>query len=120
VTPLAMAGVAAAVADGRWRQPRLVQSDPSKAGPALPDLPTLRDLMRQVVTRGTAATALAGVPGEIAGKTGTAEFGGANPPQTHAWFIAYRGDLAVAVLVEKGRSGGSVAAPLAAKFFGAL
>jgi cell division protein FtsI/penicillin-binding protein 2 len=120
-TPLAMAGVAAAVQDGRWRQPRLVSSDPSKAGPALPqnELATLRSLMRQVVTRGTAATALASAPGEVAGKTGTAEFGDADPPETHAWFIAYRGDLALAVLVEKGSSGGAVAAPLAARFFSA-
>jgi cell division protein FtsI/penicillin-binding protein 2 len=122
VTPLGLAGVAAAVQSARWRQPRLVSSDPSKTGPALPDseLTTLRDLMRQVVTRGTAATAFAGVPGEIAGKTGTAEFGEEDPPETHAWFIAYRDDLAVAVLVEKGRSGGSVAAPIAAKFFSSL
>jgi cell division protein FtsI/penicillin-binding protein 2 len=122
VTPLGLAGVAAAVQSGRWRQPRLVSSDPSKTGPALPEseLSTLRDLMRQVVTRGTAATAFAGVAGEIAGKTGTAEFGEEDPPETHAWFIAYRDDLAVAVLVEKGRSGGSVAAPIAAKFFSAL
>ncbi len=122
VTPVAMAGVAAAVADGRWRQPRLVAGDPSNSGPALKasELSTLRDLMRQVVTRGTAATALAGAPGEIAGKTGTAEFGGADPPETHAWFIAYRGDVAIAMLVEKGSSGGAVAAPLAAKFFSAL
>jgi cell division protein FtsI/penicillin-binding protein 2 len=121
VTPLGLAGVAAAVQSGRWRQPRLVSSDPSKTGPALPEseLSTLRDLMSQVVTRGTAATAFAGMPG-IAGKTGTAEFGEENPPETHAWFIAYRDDLAVAVLVEKGRSGGSVAAPLAAKFFSSL
>ena len=121
VTPLGLAGVAGAVQSGRWRQPRLVSSDPSKSGPALPDseLSTLRDLMSQVVTRGTAATAFAGIPG-IAGKTGTAEFGEEDPPETHAWFIAYRDDLAVAVLVEKGRSGGSVAAPLAAKFFSAL
>jgi cell division protein FtsI/penicillin-binding protein 2 len=119
-TPLAMAGVAAAVQDGRWRRPRLVSSDPSQAGPALPqsELTALRTLMREVVTRGT-GTALASVPGEVAGKTGTAEFGGGNPPATHAWFVAYRGDLALAVLVEKGRSGASVAAPLAARFFSA-
>jgi cell division protein FtsI/penicillin-binding protein 2/type II secretory pathway pseudopilin PulG len=118
-TPLALAGVAAAVQDGRWRRPRLTASDPSASGPALPagELGTLRDLMRQVVTRGTAATAFAGVPGEVAGKTGTAEFGSGDPPPTHAWFIAYRGDLALAVLVENGRSGGTVAAPLAARFF---
>ncbi len=119
-SPLALAGVAAAVADGRWRAPRLLDSDPSKAGPALPrrELATLRGLMREVVTRGT-GSALAGVPGAVAGKTGTAEFGGGDPPPTHAWFIAYRGDLALAVLVERGSSGSAVAAPLVARFFGA-
>jgi hypothetical protein len=35
-------------------------------------------------------------------------------------FVAARGDLAVAVLVERGRSGGSVAAPIAGRFFTAL
>jgi cell division protein FtsI/penicillin-binding protein 2 len=34
-----------------------------------------------------------------------------------AWFTAYRGDVAIAILVENGRSGGSVAAPIAARFF---
>jgi cell division protein FtsI/penicillin-binding protein 2 len=118
-TPLAMAGVAAAVADGRWRRPRLLADDRSEAGPRLPHVATLRELMRSVVTRGS-GTALANVAGTVAGKSGTAEFGDAQPPETHAWFIAYRGDVAIAVLVEKGRSGGSVAAPLAARFFSAL
>jgi cell division protein FtsI/penicillin-binding protein 2 len=119
-SPLALAGVAATVAAGRWHRPRLVASDPKQSGPAIDaqELATLRELMRAVVTRGTAASA--GIPGEVSGKTGTAEFGEADPPETHAWFIAFRGDLAVAVLVEKGRSGGSVAAPLAARFFAAL
>ena len=120
-SPLAMAGVAATVADGRWHLPRLLDSDPRSTGPSLPvdELTTLRTLMRSVVTSGT-GTALAVVPGEVAGKTGTAEFGGGDPPPTHAWFIAFRGDLAIAVLVEKGRSGGSVAAPIAKAFFDAL
>ena len=121
-TPLAMAGVAGAVADGRWRRPRLLADDRKQAGPELPssEVATLRELMRSVVTRGS-GTALANVGGgEIAGKSGTAEFGDAQPPETHAWFIAFRGDVALAVLVEKGRSGGSVAAPLAARFFSVL
>jgi cell division protein FtsI/penicillin-binding protein 2 len=120
-SPLAMAGVAATVADGRWRSPRLLATDPRTAVRPLRtrERDTLRTLMRLVVTSGT-ASALAGLPGEIAGKTGTAEFGGGNPPPTHAWFIAYRGDLAIAVLVERGRSGASVAVPVAARFFGAL
>ncbi|MDP9386120.1 MAG: penicillin-binding transpeptidase domain-containing protein, partial [Actinomycetota bacterium] len=80
---------------------------------------TLRSLMRRVVTSGT-GQALRGVPGAVRGKSGTAEYGSGNPPKTHAWFIATRGDLALAVLVENGRSGGSVAAPIAARFFGRL
>jgi cell division protein FtsI/penicillin-binding protein 2 len=120
-SPLAMAGVAATVAGGRWRAPRVLASDAKQSGPELGanELATLRTLMRSVVTSGT-GTALAGLPGEVAGKSGTAEFGGGDPPPTHAWFIAFRGDLALAVLVEKGRSGGTVAAPIARRFFETL
>ena len=120
-SPLAMAGVAGTVSDGRWRAPRLLAGDRRGQGSPLPgdQAATLRTLMRSVVTSGT-GTALAAVPGDPAGKSGTAEYGGGDPPPTHAWFIAFRGDLAVAVLVENGRSGGSVAAPIAARFLGAL
>ncbi len=75
--------------------------------------------MRTVVESGT-GTALAGVPGDVGGKSGTAEYGGGDPPPTHAWFIAYRDDVAVAVLVEGGRAGGEVAAPIAARFLARL
>jgi cell division protein FtsI/penicillin-binding protein 2 len=118
-TPLAMAGVAATVAEGRWRAPRLLRGDRRRSGPAVEQAGTLRTLMREVVERGT-GTALAGVPGRPAGKSGTAEYGGGDPPPTHAWFIAYRGDVAVAVLVEGGRAGGEVAAPIAARFLAGL
>jgi cell division protein FtsI/penicillin-binding protein 2 len=77
---------------------------------------TLRDLMRAVVTDGT-GTALKGVPGPpVHGKTGTAEFGTKNPPDTHAWFTGYQDDLAFAVIVEDGGFGAKVAAPIAADF----
>jgi cell division protein FtsI/penicillin-binding protein 2 len=113
-----MAGVAATVADGTWREPRLVADAPRRAHRPLDESErdVLRTLMRSVVTEGT-GTALASVPGEVHGKSGTAEYGSGDPPPTHAWFIAYRGDVAIAVLVEDGRSGGSVAAPVAARFF---
>jgi cell division protein FtsI/penicillin-binding protein 2 len=116
-SPLAMAGVAGTVADGRWRAPRLLADDPRAAGTPLDPqvLSELRSLMRTVVTSGT-GTALADLPGEPAGKSGTAEYGSGDPPPTHAWFIAYRGDVALAVLVEEGSSGAGVAAPLAARF----
>jgi cell division protein FtsI/penicillin-binding protein 2 len=74
-------------------------------------------MMDAVVTNGTAAGA--GLPAGTHGKTGTAEFGTANPPQTHAWFIGYRGDVAVAVIVTGGGIGGTIAAPIAAKFLNA-
>jgi cell division protein FtsI/penicillin-binding protein 2 len=120
-SPLQMAGVAATVADGRWRAPRLVSADPQTAGERISDdvVETLRALMRGVVMGGT-GTALASLPGAPIGKSGTAEFGPGNPPETHAWFVAARGDLAVAVLVERGKSGGSVAAPIVARFLAAL
>jgi cell division protein FtsI/penicillin-binding protein 2 len=120
-SPLGMAGVIATVADGSWRAPRLVSDDPRSDGtpldPAIVD--QLRDLTRQVVTSGT-GTALAYLSGEPHGKSGTAEYGRGDPLPTHAWFVAYRDDVAVAVLVEGGSAGGEVAAPVAEEFFSAL
>lgn len=120
-SPLAMAGVAGAVVAGRWRNPRLLTTDPRTAGRRIPagETAQLRLLMREVIDSGT-GSALAGVPAGPIGKSGTAEYGGGDPPATHAWFIAARGNLAVAVLVEGGRSGGEVAAPLVARFFDRL
>jgi len=66
------------------------------------------------------APGVAAVPGEVLGKSGTAEYGGGDPPPTHAWFIATRGDLALSVLVEGGSSGGRSAAPIARRCFDAL
>ncbi|MCW2904592.1 MAG: Penicillin binding protein transpeptidase protein [Streptosporangiaceae bacterium] len=117
-SPLLMATVAAAVADGTWRSPRMVGTklirryrDQVQRTHPLANAAALRTMMRAVVTDGTAARA--GLPAGSAGKTGTAEHnGGAD----HAWFIGYQGDLAFAVFVENGGSGPKVAAPLAARF----
>ncbi|HVF13200.1 MAG TPA: penicillin-binding transpeptidase domain-containing protein [Acidimicrobiales bacterium] len=117
-SPLHMASVAAAVASGAWRPPRVVASQPPEAEPVTLEAPTvaiLADLMREVVRTGTGTSAA--VPGQdVGGKTGTAEFGNADPLETHAWFIGFRGSLAFAVLVEDGGVGGQVAAPIAARF----
>ncbi len=119
-SPLVMAQVAATVAGGEWRQPRLVL-DPAPAAAevaqAEPErLATVRDLMRAVVTDGS-ASALADVPGEpVHAKTGTAEYGTEQPPRTHAWVVGFQGDLAFAVLVEDGGSGSRVAVPVAETF----
>ena len=118
VSPLAMATVAAAVDAGSLHEPRLVAGAPDGTTAGQPLDPTvdadLQTMMAAVVTSGTAAGA--GLAPGTHGKTGTAEFGTANPPQTHAWFIGYHGDLAFAVIVVGGGVGGTVAAPIAAKF----
>jgi cell division protein FtsI/penicillin-binding protein 2 len=120
-SPLTMAGVAAAVQAGAWRQPRLIGDDAALEGEPLPveDAETLRTLMRSVITSGT-GTALISVLGEPIGKSGTAEYGSGDPPPTHAWFIAARQGIAVAVIVEDGESGGEVAAPIVADFLSRL
>lgn len=124
-SPFVVALMSASVASGRSVVPRLIV-DPSTPEPPLgAELPAepiavLRDLMRAVVTEGT-GTAVAGVPGgEVHAKSGTAEYGTEDPPATHAWFTGYQGDVAFAVLVEGGSSGGGVAAPLAAAFLEAI
>jgi cell division protein FtsI/penicillin-binding protein 2 len=80
---------------------------------------TLLGLMRRVVAEGSGQeAAITGV--DIAGKTGTAEFGSGDPLPTHAWFIGIRGDNAVSVLVEGGGVGGRVAAPIAGAILAGL
>jgi cell division protein FtsI/penicillin-binding protein 2 len=125
-SPLALAVLAGNVARGSAIAPALV-TDPAVAEADRTPKPLdanvvgqLRALMAQVVGAGT-ATVLRDTPGgTVRGKTGTAEFGTKNPPETHAWFVGYQGDVAFAVLVENGRSGGSVAAPIAKDFLTTL
>jgi cell division protein FtsI/penicillin-binding protein 2 len=119
-TPLHMASVAAGVASGAWHQPTLITGASATATVTQLDAGVaakLRTLMGLVVSDPSGTGVLAKVAGTpVSGKTGTAEFGTANPPRTHAWFVGFRGNVAFAVLVEGGGVGGKVAAPLAAKF----
>jgi cell division protein FtsI/penicillin-binding protein 2 len=122
-SPLQMASVAAAVMSGQWHPPMLLPAHTTRGPLPLALSPTARadlvTLMRGVVTSGTGtAAAVAGL--DVAGKTGTAEFGHADPPQTHAWFIGFADGLAVAVIVEDGGVGGQAAAPIAHTFFATL
>lgn len=122
VSPLAMAAATAAVSRGHWQPPRLVldaEQQTPPAGPPLRSVEALRSMMREVVTDGT-ATALQDVPGgPVFGKTGTAEYDD-NPDHTHAWFVGWQGDVAFAIFVEQGGSGGDTAVPLAERFLRGL
>jgi cell division protein FtsI/penicillin-binding protein 2 len=117
MSPLGMAMVAAAVSSGQPRTPSLVTGDGGDpVGSLRPSI--VRDLqriMRLVVTDGTAST-LRGLPGDVAAKTGTAEYGDELPLRTHGWMIGYRGNLAFACLVVDGDGGNSDAGPVVRAF----
>ena len=140
-SPLGMATVAASVAAGRTVTPVLVKPAASSSAapdeiptpvstatePAAPVAPltqaeadTLRQLMRAVVTDGT-ATLLKDVPSpDVEAKTGTAQFQTDGGLANHAWLIAIHGDLAVAAFVETGDLGATTAGPLVDAFLKAV
>ncbi|MCL5736851.1 MAG: penicillin-binding transpeptidase domain-containing protein [Actinobacteria bacterium] len=127
-TPLEMALVASAVANGgKIMKPYIVDQvldyhqkvleethSQTWMQPLTPETAaTLKQLMIGVVTGGTGTSAaISGV--QVAGKTGTAEVENGEP---HAWFAAFAPandpQVVVAVLVENSGTGGSVAAPVA-------
>jgi penicillin-binding protein A len=130
VTPLQMAMVASAVANGgRLFRPRLVDRivrkdgrvkrviEPGLQSPVISKKAAdqLTQMMGRVVEEGTGtAAALSGI--RVAGKTGTAEVEGGAANQ--AWFIAFapidHPRMAIAVTVERtSGQGGTVAAPVA-------
>jgi peptidoglycan glycosyltransferase len=136
-TPLQMAMVAGAVADGgkimtphvlaevRDADAKVIKRyHPSEWRTAVDEqtAQALHDAMLEVVKGGT-ATRLA-VPGfTVGGKTGTAQLG-VDPPRSHAWIIGFAGPpgqaptIAVAVIVEgqpevSNATGGRIAAPIA-------
>jgi len=136
VTPLQMARLVAAVANGGtlW-EPQIISKvgiigEPSyvaapKAVGQLDFKPGIlqgiRDAMCKVVTDptyGTAYFVFKDFKGGavICGKTGTAESGSGLP---HAWFVAYAGktaddpEIAISVIVEKSNEGSFIAAPIA-------
>ncbi|HEV2782688.1 MAG TPA: penicillin-binding transpeptidase domain-containing protein [Actinophytocola sp.] len=99
-SPFGMAVAVATVATGAMPRPVLVRgtettADASPEPIRAPVLTALREMMREVVTVGTAG-ALAGFP-DVRGKTGTAQFG--DGTHAHGWFAGYQGDLAFAVLI---------------------
>ncbi len=107
-SPFGMALAASTVAaGGQFPIPVLIRGMPTGMAPGpIESLPrevadSLRVMMREVVTRGTAKT-LAD-QGQLYGKTGTAEYSSTG---AHGWFVGFRGDLAFATLVVDAGSSG--------------
>jgi peptidoglycan glycosyltransferase len=147
-SPYGMAQVAATVANGGFvPRPRFAERVIDRRGEVVREIRTgigrsalspeaagqLGQMMRGVVTGGTAASAFSGFPIAVAGKTGTADqptcaadeaaiFGAGCDRLAHAWFIAFAPledpVIAIGVLIERGggvsqATGGRVAAPVA-------
>jgi penicillin-binding protein 2 len=127
-TPLQLANYVAAVANGgTLYSPRVVNRIKNAdgmeeyTGPKIirknfisqDILKIIQEGMRQTVTEGSASS-LNTLSVAIAGKTGTAQFGAQN--KTHAWFVSFAPyddpQIAMAVLVEGGGEGSSLAVPV--------
>lgn len=132
VTPLQMAVVAAALASGGdVYRPRLVLGLRDATGAALTNYPAMRvrqlplapDAMRlvregmhDVVMAPTGTGGRARIPGiEMAGKTGTAEYGEKEDRKKHGWMILFapyeKPRYAVAMVVDDAVSGGFTVGP---------
>ncbi len=119
VSPLLMASIAGASVTGTPVAPSLMADHPGTKGSAIAAAVTasMNVLERATVAQaGATANSISDLPGVIKGKTGTAEFGTDVPPKTHSWFAGSRGDLAFAVFVYGGDSGGVPALPIVRSF----
>ncbi|KKR20256.1 MAG: Penicillin-binding protein 2 [Candidatus Moranbacteria bacterium GW2011_GWA2_39_41] len=127
-TPLQIANYAAALANGGTLfVPRIVNQIKTNEGKIIEKRPEIirknfisdaviqvvREGMRKTVTDGTAQP-LKNLPVEVAGKTGTAEFGGEG--KTHGWFVSFapydNPVIALAILAEGGGEGHSSGVPI--------
>lgn len=127
VSPLQMALLAGAIGTGYRVTPHLKAGIVSERTPlpfAPEHLKVVREGMRMVVSgdgesRGTGWRGGAGVPVPVSGKTGTAEIGRGATRRKNTWFIAFAPSdapqVAVALVVENGESGGGTAAPKVAE-----
>jgi len=125
-TPLQIARMVAAVANGgTLLRPQLVyrigdevvlrREEMGQLPISVEHLAEIKEGLLGVGTlpHGTAYHAMQGLPIKVAGKTGTAETGETDP---HAWFVGYDPaddpEIVIAVMIEHGGEGPTIAAPL--------
>ena len=133
ITPLQLCMISSAIAnDGQMMEPKLLKGvinsrnyytaylKPKVYSKPLTELEaeTMQSLMVGVVEHGTGTkAAISGYT--VGGKTGTAEVSNDKSVAANAWFTGFVLDddhpLAIAVVLEKGGSGGGKAAPIAQK-----
>ncbi|RFU88677.1 penicillin-binding protein [Streptomyces triticagri] len=119
MSPLNVASFISTAKTGTFKQPYVVSPEvdnrtlataPRKLDPKAHS--QLRTLLNYTATSGSAAEAMAGMSGDIGGKTGSAEVDGQKKP--NGWFAAWSGDMAAAAVVQQGGRGGESAGPLVA------
>lgn len=129
-TPFQMAVVASTIANnGLMRKPYIISEiiddnggtikkfTGSSLGKTLPvdDAEKVKEYMQKVVEKGTGKNAqISNIT--VCGKTGTSEYTN-DPDKTHAWFVGFapmeNPQVAIAVIVEDGGTGGDIAAKIA-------
>ncbi len=133
ITPLENALIASTIANGgEMMSPYLVerletesgrvvtQYEPKSKGRIVDEwvAAKMNKLMKTVVNQGT-GSALASLPVQVAGKTGSAEFD--SEGTSHAWFVGYapadNPKIAVSIVVEGAGTGSQYAVPIAKKMF---
>jgi peptidoglycan glycosyltransferase len=138
-TPMQICLVAQAIAnDGKMMKPYFVDSVRASDGTvvkrtepeAIREVMTmqqanvLKQILKGVVSQGTAAPYLGDLSYyDIAGKTGTAEYGDIANDTAHSWFVGFSNtgsnDIVVCALVEGGGNGVAPAANVARNIFAA-
>ncbi|NQV00869.1 MAG: penicillin-binding protein 2 [Parcubacteria group bacterium] len=134
VTPLQMAMAIASIANnGILYKPQIVDKIIDLDKNVLEDMPTqvikenfiqlqnikvVQEGMRQAVLSGSARS-LSDLSVEVAGKTGTAQFG--TKGETHAWFVGFapydNPEIVLVILIEGGGGGDESAVPVAKEVF---
>jgi peptidoglycan glycosyltransferase len=134
-TPMQMCMIADAVANGgTMMEPKFISRIENTSGAVVKTMNSkstgtvmsaeeaeqLTTIMKAVVQNGTAST-LSDLPYDIAGKTGTAQYGDVSEGKAHSWFTGFSntgsGDIVVCVLIEDGGNGNAPAVDAAKQIF---